>query len=91
MSAFQYAPSNPYSCVLLEGFRKFLVDPYYEPLSWFMICTQYTPAKVGIKSCRCVGGCISFVHGRNYLATIVFDQTHVVSTWKAGWSVIAVC
>ena len=24
-------------CVLLEGFRKFLVDPYYEPLSWFMI------------------------------------------------------
>ena len=22
---------------LLEGFRKFLIDPYYEPLSWFMI------------------------------------------------------
>jgi len=25
------------ACVLLESFIKFLVDPYYEPLSWFMI------------------------------------------------------
>jgi len=25
------------ACVLLESFEKFLVDPYYEPLSWFMI------------------------------------------------------
>jgi len=30
-------------CVLLEHFIKFLVDPYYEPLSWFMIyASQYT-------------------------------------------------
>ena len=37
MSAFQDAPSNPQLCVLLEGFDKFPVDPYYEPLLWFMI------------------------------------------------------
>ena len=37
MPAFQYAPSNPYSCILLEGFRKFPIDPYYELLSSFMI------------------------------------------------------
>jgi len=24
-------------CVLVESFKKFPVDPYYEPLSWFMI------------------------------------------------------
>ena len=24
-------------CVLLGVFREFLVDPYYEPLAWFMI------------------------------------------------------
>ena len=24
-------------CVLLGGFPKFPVDPYYEPLAWFMI------------------------------------------------------
>ena len=29
MSAFQDVPSNLYSCILLEGFYKFLVDPYY--------------------------------------------------------------
>jgi len=27
-------------CILLESFIKFLVDPYYEPLSWFMITFQ---------------------------------------------------
>ena len=27
MSTFQYAPSNPQSCVLLEDFHKFPVDP----------------------------------------------------------------
>jgi len=25
------------ACVLLESFIKFPVDPYYEPLSWFMM------------------------------------------------------
>jgi len=25
------------TCVLLESFIKFPVDPYYEPLLWFMI------------------------------------------------------
>ena len=25
------------SCVLLEGFSNFLLDPYYDPLSWVMI------------------------------------------------------
>ena len=44
----------------------------------------YMPAKVGIKSCRDAGGCVSFVHGCSYPATIVFDQTHVISTGNAG-------
>ena len=35
------------------------------------------PAKVGIKSCRCAKGCISFVYGCSYPAAIVFDQTYV--------------
>jgi len=25
------------ACILLESFIKFLVNPYYEPLLWFMI------------------------------------------------------
>ena len=28
---------NPSLCTLLGCFLKFPVDPYYEPLSWFMI------------------------------------------------------
>ena len=28
-------------CVLLGGFPKFPVDPYYEPLAWFMILSNY--------------------------------------------------
>ena len=37
------------------------------------------PAKVGIKSCRLAGGCVSFVYECSYPAAIVFDQTHVIS------------
>ena len=33
----------------------------------------YTPAKLGIKSCRYAGGCVLFVHGCSYPAAIVFD------------------
>ena len=28
------------SCVLLESFTNFLVDPYYDPLLWVMITTS---------------------------------------------------
>ena len=42
MSAFQDVPSIPESCILLEGFHKFLVDPYYKPLSWFMMLVSYS-------------------------------------------------
>jgi len=28
------------ACVLLESFKFFPPDPYYEPLSWFMIISQ---------------------------------------------------
>ena len=56
-----------------------------------IIYTQYTTAKVGIKSCRHAGGCVSFVYGCSYPAAIVFDQTHGISIGKTGWSVIAVC
>ena len=37
------------------------------------------PAKVGIKSCRCAGRCVSFVYECSYPAAIVFDQTHVIA------------
>ena len=47
--------------------------------------TQYTLTKVGIKSCRHAGGCVSFVYGYSYPAAIVFDQTHVISIGKTGW------
>ena len=40
------------------------------------------PAKVGIKSFRCAGGCILFVYGCSYPAAIVFDQTHVLYDTK---------
>ena len=43
------------------------------------------PAKVGVKPCRCAGGCVSFVHVCSYLAAIVFDQIHVESIGNAGW------
>ena len=43
------------------------------------------PAKVGIKSCRCAGECVSFVYGCSYPAAIAFDQTHVISIGKTGW------
>ena len=49
------------------------------------------PAKVGIKSCRRAGGCVSFVYECSYPAAIVFDQTHVISIGNTGWRVIAVC
>ena len=49
------------------------------------------PAKVGIKSCRCDGGCVSFVYVCSYPATIVFDQTYVISIGNTGWRVIVVC
>ena len=59
-------------------------NPYFGwiPLLIYIIM----PAKVRIKSCRCVRECVSFVHGRSclsYPATIVFKQTYVVA--KAGW------
>ena len=41
--------------------------------------------KVGIKSCRCAGGCVLFVHVCSYPATTVFDWTHVVSIGNTGW------
>ena len=41
MSAFQDA----LSCILLESFHEVLVDPYYEPLSWFMILTAERDGK----------------------------------------------
>ena len=43
------------------------------------------PAKVGIKSCRRAGGCVSFVYECSYPAAIVFDQTHVISIGNIGW------
>ena len=46
---------------------------------------MYMPAKVGIKSCRCAGGCVSFVYECSYPAAIVFDQTHVIAIGNAGW------
>ena len=49
------------------------------------------PAKVGIKSCRRAGECVSFVYECSYPAAIVFDQTHVISIGNTGWRVIAVC
>ena len=64
-----------------------------QSLLWYayiLIHTQCIPAKVGIKSCRCAVGCISFVHGCTQLLNcnwIVFDQTHVVSIGNAGWLV----
>jgi len=36
------------TCILLENFIKFLVDPYYEPLSWFMI-QKYNTYNVSIE------------------------------------------
>ena len=32
-----HAIKEVFPCVLLECFAKFLFNPYYEPLSWFMI------------------------------------------------------
>ena len=55
-------------------------NPYYEPLSWFMI-----PAKIGIKSCRRAGGCISFMYGCSHPAAFLFDQKHVISMGNTGW------
>ena len=37
------------------------------------------PAKAGIISCTCAGGCVSFVYECSYPAAIVFDHTHVIS------------
>ena len=60
----------------------------YQPLTCLCkvlhinICTQYTPAKVGIISCRCAGGHVSLVHGCSYTAVILFDQTHVASMYR---------
>ena len=55
-------------------------------------CVQlFKTAKVGIKSCRFAGGCVSFMHGCNYPDPNVFEQTHVVSTGNAGWRVMPVC
>ena len=48
------------------------------------------PAKVGIKFCRHVGDCVSFVYECSYPAATVFDQRHVISIGTTGWSVIAV-
>ena len=49
------------------------------------------PAKVGIKSCRRAGGCVSFVHECSYPAAIVFDQTHVIPIGNTGWRVKVAC
>ena len=49
------------------------------------------PAKVGIKSCGCAGGSVSFEHECSYPAAVVFDQTHVVSIGNADWCVIVSC
>ena len=46
---------------------------------------MYMPAKVGIKSCRRAGGCVSFVYECSHPAAIVFDQTHVISIGNTGW------
>ena len=35
-------------CVLLGGFPKFLVDPYYELLAWFMIIYILAPHEEAI-------------------------------------------
>ena len=50
-----------------------------------IIYTEYIPAKVGIKSCRHAGGCVSFVYECSYPAVILFHQTHVISTGNTGW------
>ena len=50
-----------------------------------IIYTEYIPAKVGIKSYRRAGGCVSFVYECSYPAAIVFDQTHVISIGNTGW------
>ena len=47
------------------------------------------PVKVGIKSCRCAEGCVSFVYGCSYPAAIVFGQTHVISIGKTGWLLVS--
>ena len=44
-----------------------------------MLQPLHMPAKVGIKSCRHAGVCVSFVYGCSYPAAIVFDQTHTIS------------
>ena len=46
---------------------------------------MYMLAKVGIKSCRCAGGCVLFVYGCSYPIATAFDQIHVVSIGNAGW------
>ena len=42
-------------------------------------------SKKGIKSCGQAGGCVSCVYECSYPATIVFDQTHVISIGNTGW------
>ena len=61
--------------------RKFFYTEFFPN---YGIYTQCTPAKVGIKSCRCAGGCVSFVYECNYPAAIIFDQTHVISIGNTG-------
>ena len=36
-------------CVLLGIFHEFSVDPYYEPLAWFMIKTAHSLLKIVVK------------------------------------------
>ena len=54
----------------------YLQDLIFTLVGIYNYYTQYTQAKVGIKSCRRVGGCVSLCMD---VAAIVFDQTHVIS------------
>ena len=47
------------------------------------------PAKVGIKSCRFAGGCVSFEYGCSYPAAIVFDKTHLLVVTE--YFIVGVC
>ena len=39
------------------------------------------PTKVGIKSCRHAGGCVSLVYEFSYPAAIAFDVISIAGEW----------
>ena len=51
-------------CVLLGIFREFPVDPYYEPLAWFMI-TQAS------SSFKCLDRCMFMYATPTFIAEVV--------------------